>query len=775
MESDSYEIVNLSIRSKVLVVDDLVANHRAVASVIEHLPIEIFYAASGAEALRLVMKNRFAIILMDVHMPEMDGIETTRLIHGTKTTKDVPIVMLTASAGCGDLLLEAYGAGAVDYVVKPVVPIILVNKVRQFVELELQHRLVDTARKEQAETNARMTILLNSGGEGVLGIDLTGAITFANPKAAAIFNAEQSVLLHNNIDQFFFDEKNDSAHWNDSILHGFMASGTAGASSQERWQTLGNASFDVEYSSDPMRDSNGKQIGSVVMFQDITERKAIEANLKYLATYDALTNLMNRAYFHDSLLKAISRAKRTKDPLCVLMLDLDHFKFINDKYGHGGGDLLLKVVSKRLAGSIREGDVVARLGGDEFGMILYDVHNVNDALPVAQKIITAVGQNIELEEATVNVSCSIGIYQYDDYSLEMDEVIKNADTALYEAKEEGRNNYQVFALNMRKEVVEKQRIQMLLQRALADDEFYLVYQPKVSISKKKIVGCEALLRWQPKDEVLAGGTPLGPAVFIPIAEESGQIVEIGDWVLESACKQAIEWKQKGFTDCVVSVNVSTRQLRTGEFHQRVKEVFNRYDITPSMIELEVTETGVLDDQKRTIDELEKINEMGVKISIDDFGTGNSSLDYLRKLPLDTLKIDRSFVVDIGVDTQDEELIRVMLAISQTMELDVIAEGVETVEQLCFLAENQCDVIQGYYFSKPVSAADMTTLFENAQQDAQQNFVDEFEVFNQYVKKNGVENPGEAQRSLEKDMRFVADFLEKDGKDENEDKKRLEGK
>ncbi len=746
----------LTSRSKVLIVDDIECNQDVVAMVIEDLDIELFFASSGEEALRQVEEHCFAVILMDVNMPGMNGIEATRLIRARKASKDVPIIMVTAADRDDEKLMQAYEVGAVDYVLKPIVPIILTNKVSQFVELERQSKLQEQSRLAQIETSARLEALLNSAGEGILGVDLVGAITFANPKAAAILKINQSLLMSQHIEDFLIAESSEVKTWEISALYRFVLGAESGHCDTESWQRQGGDSFEIEYSSEPMKDALGEVIGSVVMFQDISERKGIEANLKYLATYDPLTNLMNRAYFHDSLKKAISRSKRSKTPLSVLMIDLDHFKYINDSYGHDGGDQLLQAVSLRLSSSIRDGDVVARLGGDEFGVILYGIDNIVDVTLVTQKIITSMSEDIDVQGATINVSCSIGVFQYDDYSQGMLDVIKNADTALYEAKEQGRDNYQVFVPNMRKEMLEKQRIQMMLRRAVSENEFSLVYQPKVSLSARKAVSCEALLRWNPKGSNDENGIAIGPDKFIPVAEESGQIVEIGDWVLEEACRQVKDWKDQGFDTFSVSVNVSTRQLRAGDFCKRVKCIFSRYSIDPGMIELEITETGVLEDQGRIVQELERIHELGVKISIDDFGVGNASLDYLRKLPLDILKIDRSFVVDIGVSEQDEEIIRVILAISQTMDLNVVAEGVESIEQLRFFAENNCDLIQGYYFSKPVPADIITDLLK-APTD---NFLAEFAILDEYTQEMEVQNFATAQKSLENDIRFVADFLRK---------------
>lgn len=742
-------------RSKVLIVDDHVANQELVAMVIEHLDVNMYFASSGEEAVHLAHVHRFAVILMDVSMPGMNGIEATKEILGNDPSTHVPIIMVTATEVSDQRLVSAYDAGAVDYVLKPIQPVVLISKVRQFVEVERQTKLNHTVRREQDETNSRLQALLHSAGEGILGVDMVGKITFANPKAAAILTIEQPALLQLHVEDFLLADEGDESSWELSTLYSFILGAVSGHCDTERWHRQGGEPFYIEYTCEPMKDPVGKVIGCVVMFQDISKRKETEENLKYLATYDQLTDLMNRAYFYDSLKKAISRSRRTKSPLCILMLDLDHFKLINDTYGHDGGDILLTKVSERLMQCVRDGDVVARLGGDEFGLILYDVKSEDCVHPVAKKIIRAVSQDVELPSATINVSCSVGFYLYSDFSVDLNGAVKNADTALYEAKEQGRNNYQVFVPHMRQDMMEKQRIQMMLQRAVAEEEFTLVYQPKVSLARQQIVGCEALLRWKPKN-----GDAIGPDVFIPIAEESGLIVEIGEWVLNEACWQVRVWHDLGVNVCSIAVNVSMRQLRSGDFHKQIIAAFKRYSVTPSMIELEITETGALEDQARIIPELNRIHEMGVRIAIDDFGVGNASLDYLRKLPLKLLKIDRSFVVDIGSNAQDEEIIRVMMAVSHTMELDVVAEGVETIQQLCFFAENKCDLIQGYYFSRPVSAQNMTKLLMLGDRV----FEEQFAELREHLRDSSVVSGASAQKALERVISLVTDFVKKGSSD-----------
>ena len=391
-----------------------------------------------------------------------------------------------------------------------------------------------------------------------------------------------------------------------------------------------------------------------------------------------------------------------------MFLDIDHFKFINDQYGHHIGDLLLQNISQKLSAILREDDLISRMGGDEFAIILHDIPTKINAVNVAQKILAAVSEPLELNGIKIEVSTSIGISFYDPESMSIDDLLKAADTAMYEAKSEGRNNFQFFAKPMQDKAEQNQRVQMLLSKAIVNDELTILYQPKISLVQKKMVGCEALIRWFPED-----GTMISPDVFIPIAEQTGQIIELGDWILNQVCQQISHWQTLPyFEGMVTAINVSVRQLGTSEFREKLVDAIKLHSIKPEHVEIEVTETATFDDHNVFFSELEKIHALGVKISIDDFGTGHSSLDYLRKMPVDIIKIDRSFIKDIGMDDQDEELIRTILAISKTMSIQVIAEGAETVEQLIFLDKNKVDNVQGYFFSKPIEAEAISYSLDN---------------------------------------------------------------
>ncbi len=732
--------------SKVLIVDDKEANRFSIEEILKPLNLDTYPACSGDEALQCVLQHYFAVILLDVEMPGINGYQTAKLIHDNKRFKDVPIVMVTAREYSQEQYLLAYQAGAVDFVSKPIEPIILINKVKQYVELHNQRLAAQSLQLQHEESAARMHALLNSAGEGILGIDLCGKITFANPKAGKILQIEQEQLLGMNMQSFLDTQPKDHlatpADGEFDVCDGRadisellnLQKSTSGIN--ERWLTSKGDSFYVEFTCELTKDKQGKNSGGVVMFQNVSKRREIERRLVRLANFDPLTNLANRAYFHDAIGRAIARAERTKTTLALLFLDLDHFKNINDTLGHDGGDLLLQLVGERIIASIRAGDLTARLGGDEFAVILHDLNSISAASHIAEKIIHSVHQPAELMAKSITVSTSIGIAIFDASTMALDDFTKAADTAMYAAKSEGRNNYQFFDPEMQRKVEEKNRIQINLRHAIKNDELSVFYQPKINIALNKIVGMEALLRWTNKE-----GKSIPPDLFIPIAEESGQIVALGDWVFKQVCSQLKIWKNiPSFTNLVVSVNVSPIQLKTGNFHETVLATLHEFGVSSDQLELELTETAVMSNPESTIEDLESIHKLGVQISIDDFGTGYSSLNYLKRFPIDALKIDRCFIKDIGQDKYDEEIIKVMVAIAHTMGVHVVAEGVETKQQLAFLSSIGCDLGQGYFFSKPLDVISTTQLVENINTALDSCF----DEYNEYMESQNI-NPSQENK------------------------------
>ena len=424
----------------------------------------------------------------------------------------------------------------------------------------------------------------------------------------------------------------------------------------------------------------------------------------YLSHHDDLTNLPNRTLLMDRLRQALTRAPWHKWWVAVLFIDLDRFKRINDTLGHNLGDLLLKEIAGRLIACVRNGDTVARLGGDEFTIILADMAQAQDIPKVVPQILNCFSKSFILEGHETFITASIGISLYPNDGEDPETLLKNADTAMYRAKEEGRNNYQHFSPAMNVRTFDQLALENNLRRALERNEFLLYYQPQVSFKTRQIIGMEALLRWRHPDLGL-----VSPARFIPVAEETGLIVPIGEWVLRTACTQNKAWQIAGLPSLLVAVNLSARQFQHKGLVEMIKRVLNETRLDPKYLELELTESILMRKEEDVITTLCELNAMGIGLSIDDFGTGYSSLSYLKRFPIHKLKIDRSFVRDIATDPDDPAIVRAVIALAHSLNMKAIAEGVETAEQLEFLRSLQCDEMQGYLFSLPLPAEEVTKL------------------------------------------------------------------
>lgn len=471
--------------------------------------------------------------------------------------------------------------------------------------------------------------------------------------------------------------------------------------------------FPVRLVSDVVVDDEGIPIGVVTACEDITERKRAEETIMHMAYFDDLTGLPNRLLFNDRLTLSLYDAQRYKKLLAIIFLDLDRFKNINDTLGHPIGDLLLKAVAERLTGTLREADTVSRHSGDEFTILLPDINHAQDASKVALKIIKALSKVFIIEGHEIFITTSIGISLFPSDGDDVQTLLRNADIAMYAAKENGRNNYQFYTPAMNAAAFERMMLENSLRKAIEREEFFVHYQPKVNIKTGQIVGMEALVRWQHPDLGL-----VYPSQFISLTEETGLIVPIGELVLRTACRQNKEWQDAGFPRLCLGVNLSARQFQQQNLVGMVEEILNSTGLEPCWLELEITESTIMRDINHATHILRKLHKMGAQISIDDFGTGHSSLRYLKGFSVNTLKIDRSFLSDITTNPNDAAITNAIIAMGHSLKLKVIAEGVETEEQMAFLLLHQCDEIQGNLFSPPISAKEFTELLKKRQMERQ---------------------------------------------------------
>jgi diguanylate cyclase (GGDEF)-like protein/PAS domain S-box-containing protein len=463
----------------------------------------------------------------------------------------------------------------------------------------------------------------------------------------------------------------------------------------------------IEDSVAPIHDREGRPTGAVIVFRDVSAARAMALQMAHSAQHDFLTGLPNRMLLNDRVSQAMALARRHIKKVAILFLDLDGFKHINDSLGHAIGDKLLQSVAKRLVDCVRGSDTVSRQGGDEFVILLSEVERSEDAALKAGRMLQAVAAPHSIDHHDLHVTTSIGVSVYPDDGLDSETLIKNADTAMYQAKENGRQSYQFFKPPMSVRAVERQSIEEGLRRGLERQEFSLCYQPKIHLKSGDISGAEALLRW-----VHPSRGPVSPAKFIPVAEDCGLIVPIGNWVLREACKQARIWLDAGLPLGTMAVNISAMEFRDDHFLDGVSAILKETGLDPKYLELELTESVLMKHAEATETILKTLKARGVQVAVDDFGTGYSSLSYLRKFPIDALKIDQSFVRQITTSPEETTIVTAVISMGRSLKLRVVAEGVETQEELAFLRIHQCEEAQGYYFSHPVPPEQFAHLLKN---------------------------------------------------------------
>ncbi|MHB1654029.1 MAG: sensor domain-containing protein [Desulfitobacteriaceae bacterium] len=565
-----------------------------------------------------------------------------------------------------------------------------------------------TARKQAEEAlwleKERAQVTLQSIGDAVITTDIYGIIEYINPVAEdltgwTLANAKGEALTK----VFQIISELTEVQVENPVVKCLAEGRIVGLANHTVLIHRDGHHFAIEDSAAPIQDRQGAIIGAVLVFHDVSYKRNLLREMTHQAHHDALTGLPNRLLFNDRLNQAITQAHRNLRKVAVLFLDLDRFKLVNDTLGHAVGDRLLQAVSERLKNILREGDTIGRQGGDEFIIILPEISSANEPGSVAQKILTVFSAPFALDNEEVFVTPSIGISIYPTDGQDIETLIKHADTAMYHAKESGRNNYQFFTVTLNVSAQVRLELESNLRRALEREEFVIYYQPVFSLQHDKIMGVEALVRWNHPRRGL-----IPPDQFIYIAEDTGLIVPLGEWVLRTACAQVRSWEKAGFSPLRVAVNISARQFRQSNLTEAINNILTETTLPPPRLELEITESIAAQDVNFTIDLLQQLKATGIRISIDDFGTGFSSLSYLRRFPIDTLKIDKSFVGDIQ-PLHGHEIVTSIIDLAQNLKFKVIAEGVETEEQLAFLKQKGCDEIQGYLFCKPLPSDELEQL------------------------------------------------------------------
>ncbi|MGB6487745.1 MAG: EAL domain-containing protein [Steroidobacteraceae bacterium] len=641
-----------------------------------------------------------AAVLVDLFLPDSRGIETFDRLF--RLVPQIPILVLSAKQD-EDVAKLAVQRGAEDYFLKAGLDgYLLAKALRAVVERAAN---AETLFEEQE----RAQVTLNSIGDAVISTDVGGRVTYLNAAAQSITGWSLEEAVGRPLEDVFriADATTRETAQNPMTL-AILENKTVGLTSNCVLIRRDGTEAAIEDSAAPIHDRRGHVTGAVMVFRDVSMARALSLKMAHLAQHDSLTDLPNRVLLNDRLTQALALAHRKEQRLALLFLDLDRFKSINDSLGHAIGDRLLQSVTERLLTCVRSSDTVSRQGGDEFIILLPEVTQPADAAVTAEKILLALSTPHRIDRQDLHLAASIGIVTYPNDGTEAKTLLKHADLAMYCAKDSGRNTYRFFEPDMNGYTADRQSLESGLHRAIERHEFVLHYQPIVSLDSGELIGVEALIRWRHPQRGL-----VSPARFVPIAEESGFIAAIGRWVLHEACRQSRAWRAAGLPPLRIAINISTVELRDKGFVESVGAILEEHGLVPQDLELELTETFLMRDSNSTAAVLQSLSKLGVRIALDDFGTGYSSLSHLKRFPIDTLKIDQSFVRNLPTDADDASIVDAVIGMGEGLQIRVVAEGVETREQLAFLRKRGCPEGQGYYFGRPVSAREFTQLLRRS--------------------------------------------------------------
>ena len=678
--------------STLLIVDDYPENLLSMRALLQRQDWQVMTAASGVEALGLLLEHEVDLVLLDVQMPGMDGFEVARLMRGSQRTRLTPIIFLTANEQSQDAVIKGYASGAVDYLFKPFDPQILKPKVQALLEHQRNRRALQHLSHDLEVARAFNASVLDNAAEGILVVDEGGCVRFANPAVSRLLNAQVKELEGSPFLDYL--QKPHVPDWSGSELYACYRRGETYRLHDAQMRTVPGQLISVALSCAPLPSD---QKAMVVTLLDMSEVRHLHQQLEYQAVTDPLTGLLNRRGFYQTVENILLRSDRSGKSLVLLYLDLDGFKRVNDSLGHDAGDRVLRWVSEQLKDCLHSFDILGRMGGDEFTALL-ELSFPEQAAKIAEKLIERLSINQQIDGLEVVLGASIGIAIYPDCGSNLDGLLRAADIAMYEAKRAGRQQYRYYDHEMNGRARSRLMLEESVRSAVERKEFTLVYQPQVAIADGRLRGFEALLRWRHPS---VGDVP--PGLFLPLLEEARLISRLGSWIYQQGAAQRKDWEQVFSPDLVLGVSLSATQFNMPNLVAELRQVLSRHGLQPRQLEVEVTEAALTQNLDDTRKQLQLLRQL-VRVALDDFGSGSCCLAYLRDLQLDTLKLDRHLIARLLTSPRDAAIARCVIDLCKQFDLLVIAEGVETLEQYQWLKANGCEYVQGFLVARPLTAS-----------------------------------------------------------------------
>ena len=688
---------------KVVIIDD----EPTTLSILEHAVstlADVILVSQSTRAFSTIKETKPDIIILDINMPEMSGFDVCRELKSSQDTRDIPVIFITSLADSENEQI-ALSLGAIDFITKPIDIELCKMRVRNHLTIQRQKKMLTDVNSALEAEKKQLAITLKSIGDGVISIDASGDVTFINPVAQRLTGFSEKEALSKPIELVMDlrDTATDEALLNPA-LYTLEVKRPVAMSYDAILISRHGQRFRVEDTASPIIDDDGSLKGAVIVFQDVSEAVEMAVKMTHLTNHDQLTGLPNRVLLHDRVVQAITRSFHSRQSIALLLIDIDNFKYLNDSLGHQVGDFVISSVAKRLNNIIDDRVTLARVGGDEFACLLTAEDSHVGADVVAAEFLKTAREPIEIDGISHQLSLSIGISFYPQDAVNAEEMMRHADTAMYRAKSKGKDRFSFFSNDLQRAMHNRLDMELKLRRAIEANSLAVYLQPKYDFESKQVVGAESLVRL-----IDENGEVISPDQFIPLAEETGLIHQLGKQVLQKSCEFVASCSPHT-SDFKIAVNVAAKQLENPNFAAEVQAIIKGAGIAPESIELEVTESALMHDFEQTRLILESLSALNVTLALDDFGTGYSSLSYLRQFPLNVLKIDRSFVIDMDDEQQALDIVTAIVRLALSLNMTIVAEGIETMSQFNALQALGCHLGQGYFLHKPIAMADFFDKF-----------------------------------------------------------------